>query len=269
MKKTVAALLFILLLTLLVPQTVFAAKTEPVTDTVGLLTSEQERELNQRARDIALQYGCEVAVFVVDKMNYDDAYESAKYIYREYDLGYGDAKSGVLLFLSMAERDYAVIAYGSGNTAFTDHAKDVLIDKHILPPLRQNDYYRAFAAYLDTAEEYLAMAKDGAPFDVGTDKEYRAENARKALPYKLAITVLAPLLIAWLFCSRWKRQMKTAVEAREADKYIPEGGFVLSVKEDLFLYMTETRSKIESSSSSSSGGTTKDKDGFSGKSGKF
>jgi len=43
-------------------------------------------------------------------MGGSDAYDLATAVYTEYDLGYGEAKSGLLLLLSMAERDSALIA---------------------------------------------------------------------------------------------------------------------------------------------------------------
>jgi len=163
----------------------------------------------------------------------------------------------------MAERDYALIAYGFGNTAFTDYGKDVMLDNHILPLLRNNRYNEAFSAYLDKAEEYLAMARDGTPFDRHNDPN--ATDTSYML--KLGVIIIIPLLIAFIVCSIWKSQMKTAVLARTACNYIPPGGFQLTNQEDVFLYRTTQRIKIERSSSS--GGTTTDSRGFSGRSGKF
>ena len=79
--------------------------------------------------------------------------------------------------------------------------------------------------------------------------------------------ILLPLLIAFIVCGVWKRQMKTAVAARAAAEYISEGGFQLTNQADMFLYRTEDRRKIETKSSS--GGTTRDSGGYSGRSGKF
>ena len=69
---------------------------------------------------------------------------------------------------------------------------------------------------------------------------------------QLAITILVPLVIAFLVCTLWRSKMKTAKIARTATNYIPEGGFRLTGHGDVFLYRTTTRTKIQSSSSSSS-----------------
>ena len=264
MKKVLIALLFIFSLNAVLAPAALAAEIDLISDSAGILTRDECDNLMERAEAISAKYSCDVGIVTIDEMSDNDgAYEWARYIYEEYGFGYGADKSGLLFFLSMAERDYALVAYGYGNTAFTDHGKDVMLDKHILPLLRENKYYDAFSTYLDKSEEFLGMAREGAPFDVDTDPE----NANRALLGKLAVTILLPLLIAWIVCSIWKKQMKTAVTARTAGNYIPPGGFRLTGQADMFLYRTQTRRKIERSSSG--GGTTRDSKGFSGRSGKF
>lgn len=262
LKKATLGLLLILSLLICFGGSALAADLDLVTDEAYLLTDEEYYELNDLAYEISQEYGCEVAIVTIDDMGDDDAYDYAKWIYNEYNYGYGSDRSCLLFFLSMAERDYALVAYGYGNTAFTDHGKDVLLDTHVLPLLAKDQYYEAFTAYLNTSAEYLQMARDGSPFDVNTDPA----NARTTFLIKLAVTILLPLLIAGLLCLMWKNQMKTAKQAAAADNYIPAGGFQLTGQEDLFLYRTETRRTIEKKSS---GGTTTDRDGASGRSGKF
>lgn len=265
MKRTVVALILILSLALLLAPAAFAIDMGLVEDLADILTVEQREKLLLRAEGISEKYRCDVVIFTLDKMtDSDGADEWAMFIYDEYDYGYGAQKSGVLFFLSMAERDYSVVAYGFGNTAFTDYGKDVMMDRHILPLLRENKYYEAFSAYLDVSEEYLAMARDGTPFDRNTDPDAPG----MPILMKLAIIILLPALIALLVCSMWKSQMKTAKKAKTASNYIPQGGFRLTGKTDMFLYRTQTRRKVESSSSSG-GGTTVNSRGFSSKSGKF
>ena len=264
MKKTLVALLLALsLVFVLTPATLAAdAEWELVEDLADLLTWEQWFNLLDRAETISARYRCDVILVTIDEMTDDDgAYEWARYIFERFDYGYGADKSGVMLFLSMAERDFALIAYGYGNTAFTDYGKDVMLDKHILPLLKDNRYYEAFSAYLDVAEEFLALARDGTPFD--------RDDSGTIFLAKLGATIVVPLAIAFIVCSMWKKQMKTAVTARTATNYIPAGGFNLTAKDDTFLYKTQTSRKIQTQTSSSRGGTTTDSRGYSGRSGKF
>jgi len=265
-KKILITILLTFLLTALLAPVAIAADLDLVTDITGTLTDAQKERLNQRAERISEQYRCEVAIVVIDAM--DDragAFAWAQQIYQDYNFGYGSDRSGVLLFLSLAERDYSLIAFGFGNTAFTDYGKDVMLDNYILPLLGNNRYYDAFSAYLDKAEEFLAMARDGTPFDIHTDPAAQ----RTSNMIKIAVVIIVPLIIAFIICSVWKNQMKTARVATTACDYIPPGGFQLTGYADTFLYRTVTRTRVKIQSSSSSGGTTTNRSGFSGRGGKF
>jgi len=262
LKKTFIVILLTLLCVLVFAPAAFASDWLLVEDMADILTVEEWGDLLARADAISEKHRCDVIIITLAEMTDDDgADEWAMYIYEEYEFGYGADKSGVMFFLSVAERDYALIAYGYGNTAFTDYGKDVMMDDHILPLLKNNKYYEAFSAYLDKADEYLGLARAGTPFDKDT--------SGTTLLVKLAVTILVPLLIALIVCSMWKKQMKTAVMARAAANYIPAGGFNLTNHTDIFLYRTQTRTKVQTSSSSGRGGTTTNSKGYSSKSGKF
>ena len=263
MKRLLITLLLIISLTFSLFSIASAADIHMVTDITGTLTDSQWERLNTRAESITEQYRCDVAIIMIDEMTDNDgAFEWAQYLFNEYNFGYGSDRSGVLLFISLKERDYSLIARGFGNTAFTDYGKDIMLDNHILPLLGNNKFYEAFSAYLDKAEEFLKLARDGTPFDRGTDPN------REGLPFliKLAIIILVPLIIAFSICTFWESKMKTARMAKTACNYIPPGGFQLTAQADMFLYRTRTQTKIETKSS---GGTTVNSGGFSGRSGKF
>lgn len=270
MKKRIAWLLATLLLLLAFAVPAWAAGFEEaqldfVSDEAGLLSDDEYRRLEQQAATISAQYECGVYIIVLDDFTdyvYDtDPYEAAKTIYGEYTLGYGAEKSGVLLMLSMAERDYALIAYGYGNTAFTDYGKEKLCDE-FLDNFGDDDWYGGFYDYLEKCDSMLAAARDGHPLDVDSNP--------LVAPLGVAISLLLGFLLALLLCqSLKKRQMQSVAEKTEADTYLVGQSVAITGRRDRFTHTTETRRKIEKDSDSSGGGTTIDSDGFSGKSGKF
>jgi len=267
MKKILTSLLLIIFLTTVLSAVAFAANIDFVTDFTGSLTENQKGRLNERAERISAQYRCDVAIIIVNNMEgYSNAELYAEDFFTWNSFGYGSDSSGVMLLLSLEERnggrDFALIAKGFGNTAFTDYGKEV-IERQILPHLRGNRFNEAFTIFLDKAEEFLSMARDGTPFDRHTDPN--AEGT--SILIKLAVVIFIPLIVAFLICSVWKSQMKTARVAATACNYIPPGGFQLTGSADTFLYRTVTRTKIQQKSSS--GGTTVNSRGFSGRSGKF
>ena len=75
----------------------------------------------------------------------------------------------------------------------------------------------------------------------------------ETLMVNIAIIILVPLAIAFIICSVWRSQMKTARIAKTACNYIPPGGFTLTRQEDTYLYQTRTRVKINKPPPPSSG----------------
>ena len=267
MRRTISIILASLIIILLFPLASLGQELGLIIDDAYLLTDGEIQDLTIRAEDISQRYETDVSIILVDDMDSWDAFDYADALREELDLGYGQDKSLILLFLSMADRDYALLAHGYGNTAFTDHGKDVMLDKHILPLLGKDKYFEAFTSYLDLAEEYLDLARSGNPFDIDSDPDH----GKVPIAIKLGITILIPIIIAGLICARWKRQMKTAILARTATNYISDQGLTLTRKRDHLLYRTQSRRNIEKSSSSGGGGggTTVRSSGSSGRSGKF
>ncbi|HZK43067.1 MAG TPA: TPM domain-containing protein [Syntrophomonadaceae bacterium] len=263
MKRITTLVILILSFALFIILPVNAAEFELVGNWAGLLTDQESLELNELAMDISEEYQCEVSIAMMEYIEDDDVAEFANLFYEEYDYGYGADNSGLMLMLVMDSRDYALIAHGDGNTAFTDHGKDVLLEKHLLPLLAEDKYYDAFLIYLNKTAEFLQMAENGTPFDVETDEE----NAQTSIWVKLAIVILIPLLIAGIVCLIWMRKMKTAVSERAARNYMSDGGLQLTKETDTFLNKTETRTRIEKKPPG--GGTSIGSGGSSSAKGKF
>jgi uncharacterized protein len=267
MKKRRFALLLTLVLALALLVPAFAAQTERtyVQDLYGLLSEQERADLEAKAQEIAQQYQFAVNIVIVDRYqdyNSSSVYEAAKTIYRDWKLGYGEDQDGILLLLSMDERDYANIAYGYGNYAFTDYGKEQQ-DKQFLDDFRNNDWYNGFSDYLAVSAQYLRLAREGTPYDV--------DNAPKGISpiVRVAATVILPLVIAALAVLGMKGQMKSVAHATNADDYVIVPNVHMTVSDDVYTHTTRTERKIERSERSSGGGTSVDSDGFSGSSGKF
>jgi len=220
MKKIASIILLIILFSaLLIPaaaNTSEDSELDYVYDEANLLNDRQWKELENRAKEISELYKCEVRIITVKNMKdfgFSDPELFSYEIYKSYDLGYGSQKSCVILLLSMKERDYDLRAWGYGKTAFTFYGIDTILDRHILPLLGDDKFYDAFSIYLEKSEMYLKMASEGAPFDKDNDPEI----AGRRLAIKLAVTIIVPMLIAFIVCGVWKGQMKTAKLAKVAD----------------------------------------------------
>lgn len=89
-------------------------------DDAGLLTEEEADALLDKLEEISERQECEVAVVTVDSLEGKTSQDYADDFYDYNGYGYGKDDDGILLLISMEDRDYAITTYGFGITAFTD-----------------------------------------------------------------------------------------------------------------------------------------------------
>ena len=258
MKKKISALLTALFLMAALCTTALAADDGAgyVTDISGLLTYEEWETLETRAQDISQRTGCGVYIVALDDYTYygeGSVYDVAAQIFNNADNGFGvgSDRSGILLLLSMDERDWAMFVHGgSAQYAFDDYGQAALEDS-FLPAFGENDWYDGFFGYLDACDEYLTLASAGAPV--------RESAVKKVIP-----AIVISCFIALVICLILKGKMKTVRRKVEAQAYVAFGRLNLTDRYDRYTHTTETRRRIEKNNSSSASGG-----GGSGRSGKF
>ena len=269
-KKLFVCLLLCAVLTLSLGATAFAqsAGVQFVDDSAGLLTQEQAASLNSAAAQVAEEYGC--GVYIVTVGDYRDYSQSgveaaAEAIYSYCGLGLGDDKNGILLLLSMDDRDYDLCAYGSdAHTAFTDYGKSMLAEA-FLDDFRDDDWYGGFEDYIQECDTYLYYARQGTPVDIGG-----ADYEELSFGTKLLLSIVPSCIVALVVCLILKAQMKTARLKTEAREYIGKGGVNMRVVQDQFTHRTQTVQVIpRDNDRGGHGGTSINAGGFSHSSGKF
>lgn len=269
MKKKLCVLFsgFVLLFACVCPSIAFAdSPPSYVLDEAHLLTESQVLALEEKASDISEKYGCGLYILTVDdftEYTTGGAYSAATSLYLEKDLGLGNDASGQLLMLSMADRDFALIAHGYGNTAFTTYGNEYL-RKKFLDDFADDDWYGGFEDYLDTSARLLKTAQKGKPFDRGS-----ATPAGWALG--ITICSVVGFLIAWAVLRSFKSALKSVYSGETANEYVLKDGLDLNVCTDQYTHTTQTRVYIEPAKSSSGSGSSSSSSsgGFTGSSGKF
>lgn len=294
MKKRLLSLLLLgLLLALLLPTAALAAAETPavvfpyVLDNAGLLRDSQRQTLEEQAAELSRQHGCSAYIVTVDDYSVynSDVYEAAKGIFQYYELGAGAERDGVILLLSMNDRDYAFAGHGPKGETICGYESSWIIEDTFLDNFRNNDWNGGFRDYLNACDERLTLLENGGDLTAGADiltgpdgLEYHAYNypgyGGRGLGTgpKLAIVVVVPLLLALIVCTVFRAQMRTAKEKTEARDYLVPHSMELRVRQDAFTHRTETRTRIESDSGSRGGGggsSFHSGGGFSGRSGKF
>ena len=129
-----------------------------VTDVADLLTGEEWRALETRAQSMTETYGCQVLIVTWDELgeDYDTCYALATDLFNWYDLGYGEDRSCVMLFLSYEDSKCCMFTNGFGSTAVSLDEEDRLLDVFIEA---EGGWAASFDAYLDALEADLAKAR--------------------------------------------------------------------------------------------------------------
>ena len=239
MMKKYASLLFALVLALSLSVSAAADSSGVyVYDDAALLTQEEYDTLNEAAAAVSEQYGCGVYVVTVDDMaDYIDpdavteTGETGMAAFTEYawdalGLAASHDSNGIMLALSMAERDFQMLAHGdTANAAFTDYGKYIMQDE-FLDNFREDDWYGGFADYIAACGRYLEANANGTPIDVEPSDETEEEYEPLSFGDKLFFAALMAfrfglplgLIVAFIVCAIYKRQLKSRSEERRVGK---------------------------------------------------
>ncbi len=266
MKRKIFCFLTVLMTMLLMSVNTVDAESEAtgpqlynVTDEAYILSDEELEELETEAEAVSQKYGVGVYIVTVDNyLNYydcDDVYEANYSIYHDYTMGEGDGRDGIMLLLSMSDRDYATFCYGDKSEyAFDDYGLDVLEDK-FLDNFSEDDWYGGFRDYISECSVYLQKAQDGDP-------------VRESPAFFIVIAIGLAVFIAFLVVGNmWIRMGKVAV-LTTANNYIT-GQLNVTEQKDTFAFQTQARRKLQKSSSSGGGSRSESGGGGHGRSGKF
>ena len=241
------------------------ARTDLLVDEAGLLSEAEGQELRQDLEEASQETGLDLVVLTVDDLGEKTATEYADDFYDENDYGQNSSKDGILLLLSMAERDWAVSTSGKAIKLFRDADIDEIVD-HILGDLGAGNYFSAFSTFVELSRTH-ALGRDQSAVDESgyesEDLETDVDPAWAKLesmsgPIRLIACVLAGLTLSGLTVWSMTKQLNTVKSKTSADDYIVSNSFNLTGKRDIFLYshISSRRKSSETSSGSSSGGSS-------------
>lgn len=239
-QKIVSLLLVVCMLGLFVVAASAQATLPHVTDGAELLQEEELQQLEQLSITLSEQYA--VGVYIVTVADYQEfdpagAYEAAYGIYHQYELGEGQQRNGILLLLSMAQREFALFRYGQKAVyAFNDYGVEQL-EAAFLDNFGNDDWYGGFENYVRECDRYLEKAAAGKP-------------VRESPMTMILISWTIALVIAAVVCAGMVGQMKTVRKSTSAASY--GGNLTVTERFDQFTRRTETRRKIEKTQSSGS-----------------
>ena len=248
---------------------------EYLMDYANILTEAEKIMLEEDLADLSDTYNFGVYLVTFEDMaEYDyNEYEIESFaedFYMENKLGRNASQDGLMLILSMAGRDFDIMAYGAGNEAFTDYGKDKLVDA-FASSFREDEWFVGMSKYLDKVDYMLKWYKRGHPYDVGI---FNIAAKLEGLPMNILRAFIIALIIAYFSSKAAKKGLKTISQAVTAFAYMDSSDIELTRKEDNYINTTTSVRYISTSSGGSGGGhsyggTTVHSRGASHRSGKF
>ena len=257
-----------------------AEKLPLLVDDADLLTADEEATLLALLEKNSAAVQADIVIVTVEDTDGADVDDFAMDYYDYNGYGRGDDNDGVLLLISMAERDYWITTTGFCIEAITDYGLE-LIEDDFLSMLSGGDYPGAFRAYAKDCKTLISAARQGNIYDYyisDSDSEnayggyyndaydyfggedYSAQSARSfnVLP-NLVIALILGFVLALITASSMKRKLKSVHRKYEASNYVVPGTLHVRQSDDRFLYANVAKTPIPQHNENHSSGS-----GFSG-----
>ncbi len=83
--------------------------------------------------------------------------------YHDNVLGWGEERDGVMLLLSMKERDFSFFVYGDRAEHALNHYGQIKLENSFIGKLRKNLWYEGAEAFVSCCDAFLRLAEEGTP----------------------------------------------------------------------------------------------------------
>lgn len=226
-----------------------------VFDTAGLIKESAQDELEEAAEALQTKYDFGVYIVTVDDFrdySTNNVFHAALNIYNANNFGVGAEKNGLLLLLSMEDRDLNLMTNGPyGEYAFNDAGREYMTD-FFVDDFGEDRWYDGFVEYLTWADRYLEKAEEGTPYSA--ENEPWDSFSRNFSIIVLVLLILAvPLIPACIFQSILDKMMKSVEKGTEASAYVSQR-LKLTKQDDKYTRTTKTRRYNPPEDKSDSGG---------------
>lgn len=209
---------------------------ERLVDDADLLSDQEEEKILAKLNEISERQQCDVAVVTVDGLMGKSARAFADDFYDYNGYGMGTEDDGMLLLVSMEDRDWYITTHAFGVTVLTDAGIDYISEK-FLPDLSDGNYADAFMTYAELCDQFITQAKSGNPYDV------RNMPKEKMGPEWILICLGIGLVLALIVTGIMRLQLRSVRRQAAAASYIKPGSRNISISRDIFLYRNIIRTK--------------------------
>lgn len=217
-------------------------------DGAGLLSDSEAEIIETALGNASAKTGLDTVI--VTRRGYVSDYDSMNYADDWFDYN-GYSKNGVLLLVDIApdgsDRFWWISTAGEGISVFTDYGIDLIFDGIQDSMSGSDDYMSAFRSFAKQTIEYKNYYDaNGAAIDIPPEKFSPAGPG--------IIAALSGLFVSLISTSKMKNELRTVSPKSGASDYVKPGSLAITGANEVYLYSSVARSRIESDSSSRGGG---------------
>lgn len=256
MKKKIWTVLFALALCLCVTVPAFAegaagfaGDKDRVVDDADLLSDSEETALREKLEEIRVRQKMDIVIVTAKTLSGATPADYADDTYDHNGYGYGNDRDGLLLLISMEDRDWYISTTGYGITAFTDAGIQYIGNK-IKEHLSDGDYAAAFDTFAELCDDFITKARTEKPYDSGNMPKEPMK------PGWILVAVIAGFILSFITVGAMKGKLKTVRFQPAANSYMKAGSMNITESRDMFLYNTVTRTARPKDSDSGGGSST-------------
>lgn len=214
-------------------------------DEADLLDKSQEVDVLKKLDEISDRQMFDVVIVTVNSTEGKTPMAFADDYYDYNGYGMGATHDGILLLISMGERDWYISTTGFGITAFTDVGLEYM-EGQLVDFLSDGEYQKAFETFAELCDEFVTKAKEGEVYREG-------HLPRGAFPFLwIPIGLVLGGVVALFPVQMMKRQMNNVQRRTEASDYVKRERISITDQRDMFLYRTVNRSARPKNTSSGS-----------------
>ena len=252
MKKTLCAVLAAALFLLSLLPAAHAADVYLI-DNAGLLDEAENASVAEKLSEVSGSIGMDVLIYTTNTLSGKSV---SAYADDAMDYEFGQVDDGIMLLISMEDRDYYVSTKEQGLVEFSEGEFDYIVAA-FLPDLSDGNYAAAFTAFAEkVGSVYHDPSQVPDSYEYGQHTQEDLERSKSRFHFSflgLLVSFVFGLIVALIVVGGMKRQLKSA-RFHNANTYLVPGSLNLVQNTDLFLYSNVTRTRIESESSSGGGG---------------